>query len=231
MTAGLVYPGSFQLVDVGGVRLRVRIRGGGQPLLLIMGLGRNIEMWGPFDRELEALGIQTISFDAPGTGQSAGLRQPLRMRGLARMIEHMFDRLGYERVDVLGVSFGGMLAQQLAHQAPSRVRRLVLAATGVGSPGLGGVPGQPGALIRLATPRRYRDAGYFLSETDRLYGGRASAIPDHHVSARVANPPSSLGYLYQLWAMLGWTMLPWLWTFRQPTLVLAVATTRWHLLS
>lgn len=219
MTAGLVYPGSFQFVDVGGVRLRVRIRGGGQPLLLIMGLGRNIEMWGPFDRELEALGIQTISFDAPGTGQSAGLRQPLRMRGLARMIEHMLDRLGYERVDVL-VSFGGMLAQQLAHQAPSRVRRLVLAATGVGSPGLGGVPGQPGALIRLATPRRYRDAGYFLSETDRLYGGRASAIPDHHVSARVANPPSSLGYLYQLWAMLGWTMLPWLWTFRQPTLVL-----------
>jgi pimeloyl-ACP methyl ester carboxylesterase len=37
----------------------------------------------------------------------------------------------------------------------------------------------------------------------------------------MANPPSSLGYLYQLWAMLGWTMLPWLWTFRQPTLVLA----------
>ena len=159
MTAGLVQPGSFQFVEVDGVRLRVRIRGGGQPLLLIMGLGGNIEMWDPFDRELEAFGIQTISFDAPGTGQSAGLRQPLRMRGLARMIEHLLDRLGYERVDVLGVSFGGMLAQQLAHQAPGRVRRLVLAATGAGSPGLGGVPGKPGALIGLATPRRYRDAG------------------------------------------------------------------------
>ena len=221
MTAGLVHPGSFQFVDVDGVRLRVRVRGRGQPLLLIMGLGGNIEMWEPFDRELEALGIQTISFDAPGTGQSAGLRQPLRMRGLARMIEHPLDRLGYERVDVLGVSFGGMLAQQLAHQAPGRVRRLVLAATGAGSPGLGGVPGKPGALISLATPRRYRDAGYFVLEADRLYGGRASAIPDGYVSARMANPPSSLGYLYQLWAMAGWTMLPWLWTFRQPTLVLA----------
>jgi pimeloyl-ACP methyl ester carboxylesterase len=44
MTAGLVYPGSFQFVDVDGVRLRVRIPGGGQPLLLIMGLGGNIEM-------------------------------------------------------------------------------------------------------------------------------------------------------------------------------------------
>ena len=137
------------------------------------------------------------------------------------MIEHLLDRLGYERVDVLGVSFGGMLAQQLAHQAPGRVRRLVLAATGAGSPGLGGVPGRPGALISLATPRRYRDAGYFVLEADRLYGGRASAIPDGYVSARMANPASSLGYLYQLWAMLGWIMLPWLWTFRQPTLVLA----------
>lgn len=64
MTAGLIQPGSFQFVDVDGVRLRVRIRGGGQPLLLIiMGLGGNIEMWSPFDRELEASG-QTISFDA-----------------------------------------------------------------------------------------------------------------------------------------------------------------------
>jgi poly(3-hydroxyoctanoate) depolymerase len=52
------------------------------------------------------------------------------------MIDHLLDRLGYERVDVLGVSFGGMLAQQLAHQAPSRVRRLVLAAAGAGVPGL-----------------------------------------------------------------------------------------------
>ena len=69
MTADLVQPGSFQFVDVDGVRLRVRVRGRGQPLLLIMGLGGNIEMWGPFDGELEALGIQTISFDAPGTGR------------------------------------------------------------------------------------------------------------------------------------------------------------------
>ncbi len=105
------------------------------------------------------------------------------------MIEHLLDRLGYERVDVLGVSFGGMLAQQLAHQAPGRVRRLVLAATGAGSPGIGGVPGKPGALIALATPRRYRDAGYFVSEADRLYGGRASAIPDRYGPA-LRPPPS-----------------------------------------
>ena len=74
------------------------------------------------------------------------------------MIEHLLDRLGYERVDVLGVSFGGMLAQQLAHQAPGRVRRLVLAATGAGSPGLGRRAGQARCLDQpghaAAVPRR-----------------------------------------------------------------------------
>jgi pimeloyl-ACP methyl ester carboxylesterase len=51
------------------------------------------------------------------------------MPGLARTLERTLDALGYDQVDVLGASFGGILAQQLAHQAPERVRRLVLAST------------------------------------------------------------------------------------------------------
>ncbi len=221
MSADLTPPGAFRFVDVDGVRLRVRIRGDGPPLLLIMGVGGNIEMWDPFDRELEALGFQTITFDAPGTGESADLPRPRRMRGLARMVEHLLDELGYGRVDVLGVSFGGALAQQLTRQAPDRVRRLVLAATFPGMPGLGGVPGKPSALIKLATPRRYHDANYSLAGADRLYGGRAAGVPDHYLAARLARPPSGRGYRHQLWAVQGWTMVPWLRTLRQPTLVLA----------
>jgi poly(3-hydroxyalkanoate) depolymerase len=212
---------SLRFVDVDGVRVRVQTAGDGRPLLLIMGVGGNIEMWHPFDEELRKRGIHTISFDAPGTGESAELDRPRRMRWLARMVEHLLDGLGHQRVDVLGISWGGALAQELAHQAPDRVRRLVLAATAAGMPGLGGVPGKPSALIKLVSPRRYRDPDYFAAVADQLYGGTEFGLAEQHLGARLARPPSSRGYMHQLWAVQGWTAVPWLSSVEQPTLILA----------
>ena len=113
-------------VHVDGVRLRTSIRGTGPPLLLITGLGASLDLAEPFERELVARGLQAISFDAPGIGQSSPYGRPRRMRGIARTVECMLDALGYAQVDVLGASLGGVIAQQLAHQAPHRVRRLGL---------------------------------------------------------------------------------------------------------
>jgi poly(3-hydroxyoctanoate) depolymerase len=221
VTADPADPASDRFVDVDGVRLRVRSVGDGQPLLLIMGVGGNIEMWHPFDRELVTRGIHTISFDAPGTGESGELDHARRMPWLARLVEHLLDQLGYVRVDVLGISWGGALAQQLAHQAPQRVRRLALASTSAGMPGLGGVPGRPSALISMLNPRRYRDPDYLVSVAGRLYGGEAFGLPEEHLAARLGKPPSSQGYRRQLWAVQAWTALPWLHSLEQPTLVLA----------
>jgi poly(3-hydroxyoctanoate) depolymerase len=206
---------------VDGVRLRVRTAGQGSPLLLIMGVGGNVDMWHPLDRELHARGVQTISFDAPGTGESGELDRPRRMPWLAGMVEHLLDELGYERVDVLGISWGGALAQQLARKAPQRVHRLVLAATAPGMPGFGGVPGNLSALMALLSPRRYRDPEYLTSIAGRVYGGGARALPPEHLAARSGNPPSSRGYRHQLWAAQGWTGLPWLRDLEPPTLILA----------
>ena len=211
----------LQYVDVDGVRLRVAVRGTGRPLLLLMGIGANIEMWGPFEDALDPRVVRTITVDAPGTGGSDGYRFPRRMSGLAHTMAQMLDALGHDRVDVLGVSFGGVLAQQLAHQAPDLVRRLVLAATG---PGLGGVPASPRVLLALATPRRYHQPDYFRQIAGRVYGGAARRDPDamlHGSLARFTRPPSLGGYLAQLYAITGWTSLPWLRRLRQPTLVLA----------
>jgi poly(3-hydroxyalkanoate) depolymerase len=214
----------IRFVDVDGIRIRAAIRGEGRPLLLVMGIGGNIEMWEPFEQALEGSGIQTITFDAPGVGESTNWRRPRRMGGLARTVDRLIGALGYDAVDVLGVSFGGALAQQLARQSPDRVRRLVLAATAPGVPGLGGVPGRPSAMLTLATPRRYYSPAYFRKVAPTLYGGRIRREPEliaEQAHARMTRPPSPRGYAAQLYAMSWWTNLPWLPFIDHPTLVMA----------
>jgi poly(3-hydroxyalkanoate) depolymerase len=110
------------------------------------------------------------------------------------------------------------MAQQLAHQYPALCRRLVLAAT---SPGAIMVPGTPSAVLKLATPRRYWDKDYMRRSAPEIYGGAFKKDPSligRHADAM--SGAHGLGYLYQLLAMVGWSSLPWLWTLRQPTLVL-----------
>src|SRR5262249_58456090 len=99
--------------------LRVAVRGTGRPLLLLMGIGGDIEMWAPFEEALDPRAVQTITVDAPGTGGSSGYRLPQRMPGLARTMDELAGALGYGRLDVLGVSFGGALAPELARPAPT----------------------------------------------------------------------------------------------------------------
>lgn len=214
----------IQFVDADGVRLRVALSGRGGdrlPLLLISGIGTSLDIAVPFERELNLRGVPTIGYDPPGVGESPPYRWPRRMPGVARTAERLLDALGVEIADVFGVSLGGVVAQQLAHQAPRRVRRLVLAATG---PGLGGVPGSPRALWALATPRRFYQPDYFRRIAADVYGGAARRDPDallHGSLARFMHQPSLRGYAAQLYALAGWTSVPWLHWLHQPTLILA----------
>ncbi len=204
-------------VRVDGLELRVAVEGAGPPLLLINGIGANIEMWAPFVAALHDR--QVITFDAPGTGHSTRTRQPVRMRRLSRVVTGLLDELGYERVDVLGYSFGGALAQQLAHQSPDRVRRLVLAGTMCGV----GLPANPVVLALMATPYRYYSKTHLQRISPLIYGGRSRREPEvlrRHLAARLTRPPSMLGYQWQLYALAGWSSLLWLHRLEQPTLVL-----------
>jgi poly(3-hydroxyalkanoate) depolymerase len=214
----------IRFFDVDGVRLRAAVcaaPGDKPPLLLITGIGASLDIAMPFEDALNRRGVSTISYDAPGVGESTRYPWPRRMPGVVRTIEQLLDALGHETVDVLGVSLGGVVAQQLAHQAPGRVRRLILAATG---PGIGGVPGSPRVLWTLATPRRYHQPDYYRRVAADLYGGLARSDPDallHGSLARFTHRPSVLGYAAQLYSIAGWTSMPWLCRLRQPTLVLA----------
>jgi poly(3-hydroxyalkanoate) depolymerase len=210
----------LDFVRVDGQLVRVSVRGEGSPLLLIMGLGGNIEMWEPLERELNARGVQTIAYDASGTGESPTRLVPQRMPGLARQAAHILDALGHPDAGVLGVSFGGAVAQELTLASPHRVRRLVLAST---TCGVGGVPGNPLALSLLATPLRYYSPTFLRLTANMLYGpttGENGDLLREQIDARRARPPKLWGYIGQLAAAAGWTSLPWLHRLRTPTLVL-----------
>jgi poly(3-hydroxyalkanoate) depolymerase len=206
--------------DVGGQALRVAVRRGAKaqvPLLLFNGIGANIELVEPF---LDALdGPEAIVFDVPGVGGSPAPWLPYRPSTLARLSSRLLDQLGYEQVDVLGVSWGGALAQQFAFQQAERCRRLVLAAT---SPGHLMVPGKLTVLLKMATPRRYRDRDYMSDIAGEIYGGALRSSPELVLShLRHVRWSSDYGYYLQLIAGCGWSSLPWLRFLPQPTLVMA----------
>jgi len=142
------------------------------PLLLFNGIGANWELAEPF---LDALTDTTaIIFDLPGVGGSPLSALPYRPSSIARLSARLVADLGYDRIDVAGVSWGGGMAQQLAHQYPALCRRLVLAAT---SPGAIMVPGMPSAVLKLATPRRYWDKDYMRRSAPEIYGGAFKKDP------------------------------------------------------
>ena len=208
------------LHEVGGQTLRVGIRPGHdkrRPLLIFNGIGANIELVEPF---LDALpGPEAIVFDMPGVGGSPAPRLPYRPSTLARLTAQLLDQLGHAEVDVLGVSWGGAPAQQFAFQRAARCHRLVLAATSAGHLM---VPGRLSVLLKMATPRRYRDPEYMRRIAGDIYGGALRRQPDmlrNHL--RHVRWSSDYGYYLQLAAGFGWSSLPWLTFLRQPTLVMA----------
>ena len=208
----------IEFVDVDGVMLRVATREGrGVPLLVFNGIGANLEVVFPF---IEALaGREIVIFDMPGIGGSPVSLVPRRFSGIAALTSRLLDRLGYREVDVAGVSWGGAVAQQFARQYRTRVRRLVLAATSAGAIM---VPGRPSALLKMTTPRRYLSPTYMQQAAGEIYGGEVREQPDL-IAAHTARiiPPRVLGYLYQLYAGMGWTSIHWLHRLKQPTLIMA----------
>ncbi len=135
-------------VKVGELGIHYEASGEGFPLLLIMGLGANLDWWDP--RLVQALsrGFRTIRFDNRGTGRSDDSEEEYTMRLLADDAAGLLDALGIARAHVLGISMGGMIAQELALAHPEKVGRLVLCSTHCG--GSHAVPPSEAALEIMA---------------------------------------------------------------------------------
>lgn len=209
---------AFAHPEVGGRALRVAHwpgpkQGGKRPLLFFNGIGANIELMSPLaeffpDRDI-------LTFDMPGIGKSPKPDYPYRPWMMARYAARLLDHYGFDQVDVMGVSWGGGLAQQFAFQHAKRTHRLILCAT---SPGHLMVPGDWRAIAKMAHPRRYVDPAYLKKNFEALYGGETEGAEGH--VGRI-EAPSMRGYFFQLLAMAGWTSLPFLPFLKAPTLVLA----------
>jgi poly(3-hydroxyalkanoate) depolymerase len=216
--------GYVRSVTAAGRTLRVAVRPGTDdalpPLLLMNGIGASLEVLQPFVDALQPRRT-VIRFDVPGVGGSPRPVMPYNLATFSPVVARALTRLGFDdQVDVLGLSWGGGLAQHFAVQHRSRCRRLVLAATATGSLM---VPAHPRVLARMLTPRRHRDPDYARSIAGEIYGGTMRTEPDR--GARALHSATRLGprrgYYYQLAASAGWSSLPFLKLIRQPTLVLA----------
>jgi len=169
------------------LRIAMRVQGRGDPLLLLNGMTRPLQSWDPFTRALH--GRTLVSFDAPGVGDSPTPVRPLSITELTTLALAVLDSAGLDEVDVLGYSHGGAVAQQLAHDVPGRVRRLILVAT---SCGVGATPGTSRAILRdLAGP----------------------------VEGNLWPLPDPLGMLWQSLAVSTWSSIPFLGGIQAPTLV------------
>jgi poly(3-hydroxyalkanoate) depolymerase len=211
-------PVPTQTITVGHQKIRVAVQEGDgthPPLLLMNGLGVSFEGLQPFVDALQPT-TGVIRFDVPGVGGSPTPSAPYRFWGVSRLVARMLDVLGHPRVDVLGVSWGGALAQQFAFQDRRRCRRLVLVSTTSGVT----IPGNWSIIREMLSRRRFVDPEHAQNVAPRIYGGRlrsdAGAVRGviHHMRGDLR------GHLYQQAAVLGWTSVPFASLIRQPTLIL-----------
>lgn len=205
---------------VGNQKLRTAIwsgtdKGEGKrtPLLFFNGIGANLEIAQAFADSFT--GRDIITFDMPGVGGSPDPQIPYRPWWVAKAAKQILKDNGYQKVDVLGVSWGGGPAQQFAYQCKDMTDRLVLCAT---TTGFTMVPGNPKALSKMISPKRYIDRDFLAKNFEALYGDAA----DEGVGEFSINmtPPSIKGYLYQLMAMMGWSSVPFIRRIKVPTLVM-----------
>ncbi|MES2781820.1 MAG: alpha/beta fold hydrolase [Pseudomonadota bacterium] len=208
---------SFSMETVDGRVLRVAVWRAEKathklPILFFNGIGANIEAMAPMAELLDDRDF--ITFDMPGIGGSPDPVVPYNAILMSRIAAMLLDRFEMPIVDVMGVSWGGAMAQQFALQNTSRINKLILVAT---SAGMLMVPGNPASLVKMADPRRYIDPDFMAKHFKTLYGGMVGNKSEHIERLK---PPSKTGYFYQLMAMMGWTSAPFLPFMKTETLIM-----------
>jgi pimeloyl-ACP methyl ester carboxylesterase len=129
--AAQAFQAKVRFTRAGGTRIAWYERGQGPPLVMLIGTGSTMAEWDPALLRLLAREHRLVLFDYPGVGES-GPWHGRSFDSLAHATAALMGAIGLERVDVLGWSMGGFVAQRLAIDHPERVSHLILAGTNPG---------------------------------------------------------------------------------------------------
>jgi 3-oxoadipate enol-lactonase len=121
-------------VELPGTELNYERAGEGEPLLLIQGMSANHKAWGRFSSLLER-DFEVIAFDNRGMGLSRPVTEAFSIAEMAADTAGLLDALEIGSAHVLGISMGGMIAQELALGHPGKLRSLTLGCTYCGGEG------------------------------------------------------------------------------------------------
>ena len=205
-----------------GFRMHYETQGGGDPLLLINGLGSDSTEW-LFQFPAFARRFLVVAFDNRGTGRSDTPPGPYSTAQMADDAAALLTHLGAARAHVLGVSLGGMVAQEVALRHPEQVRKLVLACTAPGGEGsvrpapevlkhfVRSPGGDPEEEVRRVLPFLYSER-YLRDHPEEV---------EEFVRRRIAGPVSVEGHAAQLAAAMSHSAWERLEDIGAPTLVIA----------
>lgn len=201
----------------GDVRIAYEVRGAGEPLLLMHGLGYGRWGWEPVLGPL-ADDFLVLFYDNRGIGESDVPAGPYNARQLAEDAVAVLDAAGVERADVVGTSLGGMAAQELAISFPERVSRLVLACTTPGGLSSHPMPEQTVDLM-LAAPTLPPETALRRFVENALSPGAPDDLVERILALRLQNPFDPRGWQAQAAAGMTFEALDRISGIQAPTLV------------
>lgn len=216
-------PTTEQVVEVCGQRLRVLLDSPEGPpsrsVVLLGGIGSRADLLDDLVAALDPE-FELIRIDPPGIGGSPTFGVPYLIPQMAWLVEAILRKLGRSKVDLIGFSWGGLVAQQVALQARTRIDRLVLLSTNTG---VISVPGNPFAMAMVMNPLGSESlARASDQQLGKVLGGVARTRPAEVMTLLGPDlAAAGTGYWQQLLASMSWTTLPVLRLISQQTLVIA----------
>lgn len=194
IAAGGATAAETRTVQVGSDRIAYRQLGSGTPIVLVNRFRGTLDTWDPAFLDALARKHTVILFELPGVGYSQGT-QPESMEQAVASLDGFAEALGLQTFDLLGWSWGGLLAQAYLIDRPARVGRVVLLATN--PPGKNEIPLQPAFLDRALKPVNdladeevlfFEPASALSRDRARESRDRIRARPD--VDARIPSQPA-----------------------------------------